>query len=110
MVERIVATQQALDVIASLKAEFGAILFHQADGCIEGGGAHCYKMDEVPIASGEIIFGEIAGVPFYVGPRLYESWRHTQVIIDVGPGSGDDSFSLESLRGCHFINRWAAYP
>jgi uncharacterized protein (DUF779 family) len=106
MVAPIIATQQAIELIEALRAEFGDILFHQSDGCMDGSGAHCYKMDEIPIGAGEIKFGEIAGVPFYIGPRLYESWRTTQVIIDVGPGCGDDSFSLESRHGCHFVNRW----
>ena len=106
MAESIVVTQKALDLIKALQAEFGGILFHQADGCLDGSGAHCYKVGEIPLGSGEVKFGEIAGVPFYVGPRLYESWQHTQVVIDVGPGRGDDSFSLESGHGCHFVNRW----
>jgi uncharacterized protein (DUF779 family) len=36
--------------------------------------------------------------------QQYEYWRHTQVIIDVGPGPGSD-FSLDGSELMHFLTR-----
>ena len=106
MVEVIIATQTALDLIDSVRKEFGAVMFFQGDGCLEGSAAHCYRVGEVTAGADEVLLGKIGGIPFYVGPRTFDSWRNSQVIIDVEPGMGDDSFSLESHFGCHFVNRW----
>jgi hypothetical protein len=106
MVEIITATPIALDLIQLVQGEFGEILFIQPDGCLEGSAAHCYKVGEISAGPDERMLGVIAGVAFYVGPRTFASWRNSQLIIDVEPGLGDDSFSLESHFGCHFVNRW----
>lgn len=39
-----------------------------------------------------------------IGAAQYKSWKHTQLIIDVASGPGND-FSLESADGFHFLSR-----
>ena len=36
MVERVVATPEALALIAQLQAQYGELMFHQSGGCCDG--------------------------------------------------------------------------
>jgi len=42
MVERVMATAEALSLIEELKAEHGALMFHQSGGCCDNSAANCY--------------------------------------------------------------------
>jgi uncharacterized protein (DUF779 family) len=64
----------------------------------------CYPRDEFRIGRLDVLLGEIAGQPFYIGGHQYELWQHTQLMIDVVPGRGS-GFSLEAPRGVRFITR-----
>ena len=76
MVDKVIATPTALELIAFLKTKHGPnLLFHQSGGCA-----------------------------FYIGKAQYEHWKHTQLIIDVIDGSGGD-FSLETPEGKGFLTR-----
>ena len=44
------------------------------------------------------------GKPFYIGKGQYETWKHTQLIIDVIDGHGG-TFSLEGPEGKAFHTR-----
>jgi len=46
MVERVVATEKALDFIARLKAAHGALLLHQSGGCCDGSSPMCLPQAE----------------------------------------------------------------
>ena len=48
--------------------------------------------------------GDIGGCPFYIGRAQYETWKHTQLIIDVIDGTGG-TFSLEGSTGKAFHTR-----
>ncbi|MFZ4062964.1 MAG: DUF779 domain-containing protein [Polynucleobacter sp.] len=104
MVERVVATDDALVLIKQLKAEHGQILFHQSGGCCDNSAANCYLPTDLTIGPYDIKLGELAGVPFYIGKLQYEYWKHTQLILDVVEGHGG-TFSLEGSTGKAFHTR-----
>jgi uncharacterized protein (DUF779 family) len=104
MVERVVATEQALDFIARLKAAHGALLFHQSGGCCDGSSPMCFPRAEFRTGPSDVLLGEIAGCPVYIGAAQFELWRHTQLIIDVVPGRGA-GFSVEAPEGLRFLTR-----
>ena len=87
MVERVIATPAALELIAQLKAQYGDILFHQSGGCCDNSAANCYLPTDLTISASQ-----------------YEYWKHTQLIIDVIEGTGG-SFSLEGNTGKAFLTR-----
>jgi uncharacterized protein (DUF779 family) len=101
---RVVATQAALDLLKDLKAEYGSILFHQSGGCCDGSSPMCYPADEFRVGDGDILLGEVGGVPVYIGRAQGETWAHTQLILDVVPGRGG-MFSLENGREQRFLTR-----
>lgn len=104
MVERVVATNEALVLIKQLKAEYGQILFHQSGGCCDNSAANCYLPTDLTIGPYDIKLGEVGGVPFYIGKLQYEYWKHTQLILDVIEGHGG-TFSLEGPTGKAFHTR-----
>ena len=104
MVNRVEITDKAAQVVGSLKAQHGALLFHQSGGCCDGSAPMCYPANEFRVGPQDILLGEIAGCNFYIGAAQFEYWQHTQLIIDVVPGRGS-GFSLEAPEGVRFLTR-----
>jgi len=104
MIERVVVTPAAEDVIGKLKARHGALMFHQSGGCCDGSSPMCYPRGEFRTGAQDVRLGTIADVPFYIGAAQFEYWEHTQLIIDVVPGRGA-GFSLEAPEGVRFLTR-----
>ena len=102
---RVVATPAALELVALLQAKHGQdLMFHQSGGCCDNSAANCYLLGELTIGAGDVYLGEIGGCPFYIGKGQYETWKHTQLIIDVIEGHGG-TFSLEGPEGKAFHTR-----
>jgi uncharacterized protein (DUF779 family) len=104
MVERVVATGKAEDLIARLKEKYGALLFHQSGGCCDGSSPMCFPKAEFRTGPSDVLLGEIAGCLFYIGAAQFEYWAHTQLVIDVVPGRGS-GFSVEAPEGVRFLTR-----
>jgi uncharacterized protein (DUF779 family) len=101
---RVVATRAALDLIAALRIDHGAILFHQSGGCCDGSSPMCYLRSEFLVGDADVLLGEIGETPFYISRPQFEYWKHTQLVIDVVPGRGG-MFSLENGREVRFLTR-----
>ena len=76
MVERVVATKKAEDLIARLKETYGALLFHQSGGCCDGSSPMCFPEAEFRTGPSDVLLGEIAGCPFYIGAAQFEYRRN----------------------------------
>jgi uncharacterized protein len=101
---RVVATEAALALIATLVERHGPLLFHQSGGCCDGSAPMCYPRAELQVGDADRLLGEIGGQPFYMGVAQFGYWRHTQLIIDVVKGRGG-MFSLEGVEGVRFLTR-----
>jgi len=102
---RVVATPAALELLAALQAEHGRdLMFHQSGGCCDNSAANCYLPSDLTIGAGDVLLGEVGGVPFYISKSQYEYWKHTQLILDVIDGHGG-TFSLEGSTGKAFHTR-----
>ena len=102
---RVVATPAALELVALLQAKHGPdLMFHQSGGCCDNSAANCYLPGEITMGAGDVYLGVIGGCPFYIGRSQYETWKHTQLIIDVIEGTGG-TFSLEGPEGKAFHTR-----
>lgn len=102
--EKLVATEKAIEVVEMLKRKHGNLLFEQSSGCCDGTVPMCFQADGHYISSQMILIGEIAGVPYYIDKTQAEYLKHMQIIVDVMDGHGA-SFSLESAEGVGFIMR-----
>jgi len=104
MVHRVEITGKAAEVVERLRARHGALIFHQSGGCCDGSAPMCFAAGDFRVGPQDVLIGEIAGCPFYIGAAQFEYWRHTQLIIDVVPGRGA-GFSLEAPEGVRFLTR-----
>jgi uncharacterized protein len=104
MVDRVIATPAALELIEKLRQKHGELIFHQSGGCCDNSAANCYLPGELTIGAQDVKLGEIGNVPFYISKSQYEYWQHTQLIIDVVDGHGG-TFSLEGPEGKAFHTR-----
>ena len=104
MVPRVLVTPAAEALVAKLREQHGALMFHQSGGCCDGSSPMCYPRGEFRVGAQDVLLGEIAGTPFYMGAAQFAYWEHTQLIIDVVPGRGS-GFSLEAPEGFRFLTR-----
>lgn len=104
MVEKVVATPAALELVAHLKEKYGTLMFHQSGGCCDNSAANCYLPGEITMGAGDVFLGKIGDCDFYIGRNQYQYWKHTQLIIDVIEGTGG-TFSLEGPEGKAFHTR-----
>jgi hypothetical protein len=104
MLERIAATPEAIHLIEELRRENGPLLFHQSGGCCDGSAPMCYPAREFRVGQRDVLLGEVAGTPVYIGAQQFELWEHTHLTLDVVPGRGG-GFSLEVPKGVRFLTR-----
>ena len=105
MVEKVVATPAALELVAFLKTKHGPdLMFHQSGGCCDGSAPMCYPRREFRIGQRDVLLGMLGETPFFIGAAQFEYWQHTHLTVDVVPGRGA-GFSVEGPRGVRFLIR-----
>lgn len=104
VIERVVATSDALAMIGELRARHGPVMFFQSGGCCDGSAPMCYPAGEFNVSDTDVYLGNLGGAPFYIGLEQFEYWEHTQLIIDVVAGNGG-MFSLDNGTGRRFLTR-----
>ena len=105
MVDKVIATPAALELVAFLKTKHGPdLMFHQSGGCCDNSAANCYLPGEITMGAGDVYLGDIGGSPFYIGRAQYEYWKHTHLTLDVVDGRGS-GFSVEAPEGKRFLIR-----
>lgn len=106
---RVIATDDALALIAEIRRDHPDILIHQSGGCCDGSSPMCYPAGEFRIGENDVLLGWIGPVPVYIGGRQYEAWKHTLLILDAVPGRGG-MFSLDNGRERRFLVRSRLLP
>jgi uncharacterized protein len=104
MVARVLITDSAAAMVEKLKVQHGPLMFHQSGGCCDGSAPMCFPAGEFKVGAQDVLLGDIAGCPFYIGAAQFEYWRHTQLIVDVVPGRGA-GFTVEAPEGVRFLTR-----
>ncbi|QGH36811.1 DUF779 domain-containing protein [Gracilibacillus salitolerans] len=102
--EKVLATDEAVELMDQLKEKHGPLMFHQSGGCCDGSSPMCYPRGEFRVGDSDILLGYVNDAPFYMSKDQYEYWKHTQLIIDVVEGRGG-MFSLENPEGKRFLIR-----
>jgi uncharacterized protein (DUF779 family) len=101
---QVLATDAAIELIATLHGKHGDLMFHQSGGCCDGSSPMCYPRGEFIVGDQDVLVDTIGGTPFYMSRPQFEYWKHTQLILDVVPGRGG-MFSLEGPEGVRFLIR-----
>ncbi|RWA18488.1 hypothetical protein MBRU_04530 [Mycolicibacterium brumae DSM 44177] len=110
-IPRVLVTRPAADLLETLIARHGPVMFHQSGGCCDGSSPMCYPDGEFLVGSRDVLLGVLGvgdGTPVWISGPQFEAWKHTQLVIDVVPGRGS-GFSLESPEGLRFLSRGRAY-
>lgn len=102
MIERLTATEKALEVIALLKEQHGELMFYQAGGCCEGTQPQCFEKNGFMLRTNDVCIGFVADTPFWIDRDLFEYWKYSHFTLDVLDGFGVGGFSLETPLGKTF--------
>jgi uncharacterized protein (DUF779 family) len=101
---RVIATESALALLASLREKYGPLMFFQTGNSCNSNSPLCCALDEFSIESSDVYLGNLDGTPFYVENEQYECWIGMQLIIDVVNGTGSED-SLDCGTGMRFFTR-----
>ena len=107
---RVEVSASAEDLLRTLYAMHGPLMFHQSGGCCDGSSPMCYQAGEFRVGGSDVLLEElkVAGIPeaigFWMSATQFEYWKHTHLTIDIVPGRGG-GFSLESPEGMRFLIR-----
>ncbi|MEU9808020.1 DUF779 domain-containing protein [Mycobacterium sp. NPDC050853] len=105
LINRVDLTPAAAELLASLVAKHGPVMFHQSGGCCDGSAPMCYPLGEFRVGGADVLLGEVSGdAPFWMSADQFEYWSHTHLTVDVVPGRGS-GFSLEAPEGVRFLIR-----
>ena len=68
----------------------------------------CYPAGEFIVGDRDVLLGVLKGAPVWISGPQFETWKHTQLVIDVVAGRGG-GFSLEAPEGVRFLSRGRAF-
>ena len=105
---RVLITRAAAELLHTLQQRHGPVMFHQSGGCCDGSSPMCYPQGEFIVGDRDVLLGTLEGAPVWISGPQFETWKHTQVTIDVVPGRGG-GFSLEAPEGVRFLIRGLAF-
>lgn len=108
MIPGALITAPAAELLERLQDRHGPVMFHQSGGCCDGSSPMCYPRGDFLVGDRDVLLGVLdvgpEGVPVWISGPQYETWKHTQLVIDVVPGRGG-GFSLEAPEGMRFLSR-----
>jgi len=110
MVEKVLLTDEAAELLRRLTGVHGPLMFHQSGGCCDGSSPMCYPAGEFRTGSADVQLGDLVvdglerPIAFWMSANQYEYWKHTQLTVDVVKGRGS-GFSVEAPEGVRFLIR-----
>ena len=105
---RSLITTAAAELLRRLQDRHGPVMFHQSGGCCDGSSPMCYPDGEFIVGDRDVLLGILEDAPVWISGPQFETWKHTQLVIDVVPGRGG-GFSLETPEGVRFLSRGRAF-
>jgi uncharacterized protein (DUF779 family) len=117
---RALVTEAAVELLRRLQDRHGGLMFHQSGGCCDGSSPMCYPKGDFIVGDRDVLLAILDvggadarskgtfGVPVWISGSQFETWKHTQLVIDVVPGRGG-GFSLEAPEGMRFLSRGRAF-
>lgn len=111
--ERVAVTSEAAQMLRSLAAANGPLMFHQSGGCCDGSAPMCFPQGEFKLGDADVHLGDLniaedgqdaQVVPVWMSKEQFEVWKHTHLTIDLVTGRGA-GFSLEAPTGKRFLIR-----
>jgi uncharacterized protein len=97
----ITATPQAAAMLRRLGLAHGPLAIFQSGGCCDGSLPLCLMAADLAPGPGDLLLGEVAGVPFYIDAEQFHRWGEPEFVLDVAAGA-PEGFSLGSAD-THFV-------
>jgi len=106
---RVDVSDEAADLLRTLAAQHGPLMFHQSGGCCDGSSPMCYPVGMFLTGPSDVLLDTLAidgidPVEVYMSESQYDYWKFTHLAIDVVPGRGA-GFSVEAPTGKRFLIR-----
>ena len=108
---RALITDTATELLRTLQERYGPLMFHQSGGCCDGSSPMCYPAGDFIVGDRDVLLAVLDvgdGVPVWISGPQFDTWKHTQLVIDVVSGRGG-GFSLESPEGKRVLSRGRAF-
>ena len=86
---------------ARLVLTHGPLALFQSGGCCDGSLPLCLLADDLAPGPGDVLLGEVTGVPFYIDAEQFRRWGDPEFLLDVA-GGAPEGFSL-GLPNAHFV-------
>ena len=99
----ITATPAARAMLGKLVLEHGPLALFQSGGCCDGSLPLCLLADDMAPGAGDVLLGDVDGVPFYIDAEQFGRWGEPEFQLDV-VGGAPEGFSL-GLPDAHFVTR-----
>ncbi len=106
---RVIATESALALLASLREKHGPLMFFQTGSSCSSNFPICCALSELNIGSSDVYLGNLEGTPYYVENEQFDSCIGKQLIIDVENGTGENE-SLDCGTGMRFLTHSLSIP
>jgi len=105
---RVLITETAAGLLRLLRNRHGTLMFHQSGGCCDGSSPMCYPDGEFIVGDRDVLLGIVEDTPVWISGPQFDTWKHTQLVIDAVPGRGG-GFSMEAPEGMRFLSRGRAF-
>jgi uncharacterized protein (DUF779 family) len=102
------ASPRAAAMLRRLVLAHGPVAIFQSGGCCDGSLPLCLLADDLAPGPGDLLLGEVAGVPFYIDGEQFHRWGEPEFLLDVAAGA-PEGFSL-GLADAHFVTRSRLCP
>ena len=99
----ITATPRAAAMLTQLALKHGPLALFQSAGCCDGSLPLCLLAEDLAPGAGDVLLGDLAGVPFYIDAEQFRRWGEPEFVLDVASGA-PEGFSL-GLPDAHFVTR-----
>jgi uncharacterized protein len=107
---RVDLSSAAAELLQTLTAKYGPLMFHQSGGCCDGSSPMCYPDGDFITSEADVRLADLdvpgldRTIPFWMSVSQYGYWKHTHLTVDVVPGRGS-GFSVEAPEGVRFLIR-----
>ena len=95
------ATPEATAMLRRLVLKHGPLAVFQSGGCCDGSLPLCLLADDLAPGPGDLLLGEVAGVPFYIDGDQFHRWGEPEFVLDMVSGA-PEGFSI-GLANAHFV-------
>lgn len=108
--DRVDVTAEAAEMLRTMTALHGPLMFHQSGGCCDGSSPMCFPVGMFRTGAADVLLetlhvdGIEQPIEFYMSKSQFEYWKYTHLSVDLVDGRGS-GFSVEAPENKRFMIR-----